>query len=80
MADAFAAPLNVFDGYITAEEQRLHQELAAAHKATEREWLRANEIQAQASKPPGAHAQAVLQAELDGIRQQNLAATRPRAR
>ena len=55
LADAFAAPPNVFDGYITAKELYLHQELAAIQQATE-------QIQIQA-----AQAQAALRAELDRL-------------
>ncbi|MCK6436563.1 FkbM family methyltransferase [Rivihabitans pingtungensis] len=62
LADAFRAPPNVFDGHVPAEQHRLAQELAAAHKATEREWLRANKAQALAEQT-----RATLQAELDGV-------------
>ena len=62
LADAFRAPPNVFDGHISAEQHRLSQELAVAHKATEREWLRANKAQALADET-----RAMLQAELDSV-------------
>lgn len=46
LTGAFNAPPNVFDDYIPAEQHRLAQELAAAHKVAEREWLRANQAMA----------------------------------
>ncbi len=55
LADAFAAPPNVFDGYITAKEHHLHQELAAVQQASEQVRIQAT------------HVQGALQAELDNL-------------
>lgn len=59
---AFYAPPNVFDNFITAEQQRLNIQLHSALKTAEREWMRANDAEYQLEQTRNA-----LQVELDEL-------------